>query len=324
MLNDNPKTTNESRPIVLVTGASGFVGRHLTPVLTGKGWKVRCAVRTNLSSKDEVAVGDIGPSTDWSAAVVGVQAIVHLAARVHRANEEDAIGLYRAINTAGTLQLARSAAQAGVRRFVFVSTMLVNGSCTDGRAPFRENDQFTPRGVYGLSKAEAEAGLAQMSAELPMKITVIRPPLVYGPGAAGNFRLLIRAVQSGIPLPLGSVRNRRAFVNVQNLVSFIANRLDSDGDPFDVFLIADKELVSTPEFIRRLAQAMNKPARLFPVPVQALELFLRASGWPRLRDSLIGCLEVDLAKLINTGWRHEVSLDQGLATAVQLLNEKTL
>ena len=318
MLEEKSETISGSRRLVVVTGANGFVGRRLTPLLSREGWRVRRAVRTALSSKDdEVAIGSIGPSTDWSKAVSGAQAVVHLAARVHHVNEEGATDLYRTINTEGTLQLARAAANAGVKRFIFVSTMLVNGSCTDGRAPFRENDEFSPRGVYGLSKAEAELGLAQLSASLPMTITVLRPPLVYGPGAEGNFRLLVRAIQRGVPLPFGSVSNRRAFIGVQNLASFIANRLASHDKPFDVFLVADKEQVSTPEFIDRLARAMKKKARLFPAPVKALELLLRASGRPRIRDSLIGSLEVDLTKLIATGWQPELSLDKGLSIAIQ-------
>jgi UDP-glucose 4-epimerase len=140
--------------------------------------------------------------------------------------------------------------------------------------------------------------------------------MVYGPGAAGNFKLLVRAIQLGIPLPFASFRNRRAFVSVQNLASFIANRLTSSGQPFDVFLVADQEQVSTSEFIRRLARAMNKNARLFPVPVKALELLLRTTGRSRLRDSLVGSFEVDPTRLIATGWQQELSLDEGLSIAV--------
>jgi nucleoside-diphosphate-sugar epimerase len=315
MYDPESRTPTGHGSVVLVTGANGFVGSHLTPVLSREGWRVRRAVRTPSPAVDEVAIGNLGPSTDWSEAVSGAQAVVHLAARVHHLREEGAIDLYRTINAEGTLQLARSAAQAGVKRFIFMSTMLVNGSCTDGRAPFRENDEFSPRGGYALSKAEAEIGLAQM-ANLPMKITVIRPPLVYGPGAVGNFKLLVRAVQLGIPLPFGLVRNRRAFVSVQNLTSFTANQLSSGDKPFDVFLVADKEQVSTSEFVRKLAQVMNKRARLLPLPVKALELALRASGRPRIRDSLVGNLEVDLSKLAATGWQQELSLDEGLSIAI--------
>ncbi|WP_043160843.1 NAD-dependent epimerase/dehydratase family protein [Bradyrhizobium sp. Ai1a-2] len=314
----NPHQKTGSRPVVLVTGANGFVGRHLTPVLLQAGWRVRRAVRSSrLSNNDEVVVGSIGPSTDWSEALTGAQAVVHLAARVHQVNEESAIDVYRTINVEGTLQLARSAAKAGVKRFIFVSTMLVNGSCTDDRAPFRETDELAPRGVYGVSKAEAELGLKQLSSDLPMSLTVIRPPLVYGPGAVGNFHLLVKAVRSGTPLPFRAVHNRRAFVGVQNLASFIANRLTHNEKPFDVFLVADKEQVSTPEFIGRLARAMDRKARLFPVPVKALELLLHASGRPRIRDSLVGRLEVDLTKLSSTGWQQEFSLEEGLSIAIR-------
>jgi nucleoside-diphosphate-sugar epimerase len=318
MLDEKSVSESASRPVVLVTGANGFVGRHLIPVLSRAGWTVRHAVRSSEPSiNDQVPVGSIGPSTDWSEALAGVQAVVHLAARVHQINEESAMDVYRTINAEGTLHLARSAAKAGVKRFIFVSTMMVNGSCTDERAPFRETDELAPRGVYGVSKAEAELGLAQLSADVPTSITVIRPPLVYGPGAVGNFQLLVKAIRSGTPLPLGAVHNRRAFVSVQNLASFIANRLALNEKPFDVFLVADKEQVSTPEFIGRLAQAMGRKARLFPAPRKALELLLRASGRPRIRDSLVGSLEVDLSKLIATGWQQELALDEGLSIAVQ-------
>ena len=225
MLDEKSGTISGSHPVVLVTGANGFVGRHLPPVLFREGWNVRRAVRSLSRADDDVAIPSIGPLTDWSEAVRGAQAVVHLAARVHHPNEEGAVDLYRTVNTEGTLQLARAAAAAGVTRFIYVSTALVNGSCTDGRAPFREDDDFHPRGIYGLSKAEAELGLAQMSANMPMTVTVLRPPMVYGPGAAGNFKLLVRAIQLGIPLPFASLRNRRAFVSAQNLASFITNRL---------------------------------------------------------------------------------------------------
>ncbi len=188
----------DTRPVVLVTGAGGFVGRHLVPVLAAEGWRVRRAVRTLSRSDDEVSIGSIGPVTDWQAALDGVEAVVHLAARVHHPGEESAGELYRAVNTEGTLHLARCAAAAGVRRFVHVSTVLVNGSSTDGRLPFREDDIPAPRGVYGNSKAAAEAGLKQLAETVDMRIAVIRPPLIYGAGALGNLRLLVRAIQRGI------------------------------------------------------------------------------------------------------------------------------
>jgi UDP-glucose 4-epimerase len=306
----------DARPVVLVTGAGGFVGRHLVPVLAGEGWRVRRAVRTSSGSDGEVLIGSIGPATDWRAALAGVEAVVHLAARVHHPGEEDAGELYRAVNTEGTLQLARCAAAAGVRRFVHVSTILVNGSSTDGRAPFREDDIPAPRGVYGNSKAAAEAGLRQLAETVDMRIAVIRPPLIYGAGALGNFRLLVRAIQRGIPLPFGAIRNRRAFLGVENLASFIANRVSGADNKFDIFLVADEMQISTPEFVRQIARAAGSTARLVPVPVTALKVLLKMSGRSESRDSLIGSMKIDVSKVAATGWRAPLGMEEGLRRAV--------
>lgn len=306
----------DTRPVVLVTGAGGFVGRHLVPVLAAEGWRVRRAVRTLSRSDDEVSIGSIGPVTDWQAALDGVEAVVHLAARVHHPGEESAGEIYRAVNTEGTLHLARCAAAAGVRRFVHVSTVLVNGSSTDGRLPFREDDIPAPRGVYGNSKAAAEAGLKQLAETVDMRIAVIRPPLIYGAGALGNLRLLVRAIQRGIPLPFGAIRNRRAFLGVENLTSFIANRLSGAERKFDIFLVADETQISTPEFVRQIARAAGSTARLIPVPVPALQLLLKMSGRPEARDSLIGSMEIDVSKVAATGWRPQLSMEEGLRRAV--------
>jgi UDP-glucose 4-epimerase len=305
----------DARPVVLVTGASGFVGRHLVPVLTSEGWRVRRAVRTRSGSDDEVLIGS---ATDWQAALAGIEAVVHLAARAHHPGEEHAAELYRAVNTEGTLQLARCAAAAGVRQFVHISTILVNGSCTDGRAPFREDDIPTPRGVYGISKAAAESGLKELAATVDMRITVIRPPPIYGAGALGNLGLLVRAVQRGIPLPFGAIRNRRAFLGVENLASFIANRLSVADRKFDIFLVADDVQISTPEFVRQIARAAGKTARLVPVPVPvpALQVMLKMSGHPEARDNLIGSMEIDVSKAASTGWRPPLGLDEGLRRAM--------
>ena len=311
-----------SRPIVLVTGASGFVGRHLVPVLARSGWAVRCAVRALSGSDDEVLVESIGPATDWRAALVGVDAIVHLAARVHRQNEDHEFDLYRNINIEGTLHLARCSVDAGVRQFIFVSTVLVHGRSNDGRAPFRENDILTPRDVYGMSKAAAEAGLEALAQGSDMNVTVIRPPLVYGAGAKGNFRLLVKAVKLGMPFPFAAIRNQRAFLSVENLTSFILQRLSHANRKFDVFLLADEEQVSTPEFIRRLAKAAGATARLFPIPTSVLSALFRISGRQEARDSLIGSLELDVSKAASTGWRPQVTLDEGLRLATDNRGER--
>ncbi len=309
---------NERRPVVLVTGASGFLGRHLVPALVGAGWSVRRAVRSPQGVGDEVVIKSIGPETDWQAALEGVDAVIHLAARVHHKNEEHAVQLYRNVNIAGTLHLARSAASAGVRQFIFISTVLVHGRSNDGRAPFSENDVLTPRGLYGMSKAAAEAGLRTLARDTDMKITVIRPPLVYGAGAKGNFALLTRAVSAGLPLPFAAINNQRAFLAVQNLSSFILRRL-SHPDPasnFEIFLVADTEQVSTPEFIRRLAKASGKSARLFVMSPRLLSMLLHVMGRQDTHDSLIGSLELNISKALATGWQPQVSIDEGLRHAL--------
>ncbi|MGY3074637.1 UDP-glucose 4-epimerase [Bradyrhizobium sp. LM6.10] len=309
---------NELKPVVLVTGASGFVGRHVVPALAREGWSVRRAVRSPEGMDDEVVIETIGPETDWQAALQGIDAVVHLAARVHHKHEEHAVQLYRNVNIAGTLHLARSAATAGVRQFIFVSTVLVHGRSNEGRAPFSEDDILTPRGLYGMSKAAAEAGLKTLARDSAMKISVIRPPLVYGAGAKGNFALLTRAVNLGLPLPFAAIHNHRAFLAVQNLSSFILRRL-SHPDPtsnYEIFLVADKEQVSTPEFIERLAKAAGKNSRLFGMPPDLLSTLLSVMGRQDTHDSLIGSLELNLAKVTATGWQPQVSLDEGLRLAL--------
>lgn len=308
---------SERKPVALVTGASGFLGRHIVPALTREGWSVRRAVRSPEGVGDEVVIGSIGAETDWHAALAGVDAVVHLAARVHYKNEEHAVQLYRNVNIAGTLHLARCAATAGVRHFIFISTVLVHGRSNEGRAPFSEDDVPTPRGLYGMSKAAAEAGLRTLARECDMKISVIRPPMVYGAGAKGNFALLTRAVRLGLPLPFAAIRNRRNFLSVQNLSSFILYRLghpDPTSD-FEIFLLADRERVSTPEFIACLARASGKRARLFGIPPDLLGTVLRAMGRRDMNDGLIGSLELDISKAIATGWQPQVTLEEGLRLA---------
>ncbi len=302
--------------LVLVTGASGFVGRHLVPLLEQQGWSVRRAVRKPSGEGEEVVIGSLGPSTDWQAALADVDAVVHLAARVHHQHEEHAVQIYRDVNIDGTLHLARCAASSGVRRFIFLSTVLVHGRSNDGRAPFSENDVLTPRGLYGMSKAAAEAGLRGLTQDSGMGVTVIRPPLVYGSGAKGNFAMLVRAVKLGIPLPFAGINNYRAFLSVENLTSFIAQRLLNTEKSFDVFLVADQEQVSTPEFIERLATAAGTRSRLFTMPTSILRVLLGMSGRQEVRDSLMGSLVLDVSKAAATGWRPPVSLDKGLRLAL--------
>lgn len=306
----------ERRPVVLVTGASGFVGRHLAPALSREGWAVRRAVRRSSGNNEEVVIQSIGPATDWQTALTGVDAVVHLAARIHHQNEEHAVTLYQDVNVEGTLHLARSAANAGTRHFIFVSTVLVHGRSNDGRGPFSEADTLTPRGLYGMSKATAEVGLRALTEQRDMQVTVVRPPLVYGSGTKGNFVVLARAVRRGIPLPFAAINNLRAFLSVENLTSFISWRLSKPDGKFEVFLIADAEQVSTPEFVERIGHAAGTRARLFPMPTPVLSALLKMSGRQDTRDSLIGSLKLDLSKAASIGWRPQVTLDEGLRNAL--------
>jgi UDP-glucose 4-epimerase len=304
--------------LILVTGASGFVGGHLVPLLESQGWAVRRAVRKRAGEDDEVVIGSLGPSTNWQAALADVDAVVHLAARVHHQHDEREVKIYHDVNIDGTLHLARCAASCGVRQFIFLSTVLVHGRSSDGRAPFSENDAPTPRGLYGMSKAAAETGLRNIARDGSMSVTVIRPPLIYGSGAKGNFALLVRAVKLGIPLPLAGINNYRAFLSVQNLTSFIALRLSSVEKGFEVFLVADQEQVSTPEFIERLASAAGTRSRLFSMPASVLRVLFTMSGRQEMRDSLMGSLVLDISKAAAIGWRPPVSLDEGLRLALSL------
>ena len=302
--------------LVLITGAGGFVGRHLVPLLEQQGWAVRRAVRRRSGVGDEVVIGALGPSTSWQTALGDVDAVVHLAARVHHRHEEHAVKIYRDVNIDGTLHLARCASSCGVRQFIFLSTVLVHGRCNDGRAPFSESDVLTPLGLYGVSKAAAEAGLRGVEQDSGMGVTVIRPPLVYGSGAKGNFAMLVRALKLGIPLPFAGIKNCRAFISVENLTSFIALRLSTIEKSFDVFLVADQEQVSTPEFIERLATAGGMRSRLFSMPTPVLSALFKVGGRQEARDSLIGSLQLDLSKAASTGWRPLVTLQEGLQLAL--------
>jgi UDP-glucose 4-epimerase len=299
-----------SGPIVLVTGANGFVGNAVAYALENAGWIVRRAVRTASGKAGETVVGSIGRTTAWTDAVKDVDAVIHLAARVHSYDKSNAEHSYNEINTAGTLHLAQTAADLGVRDFIFVSTTLVHGRSSVGQKPLRETDPPLPDSLYGASKLAAEQGLERLNSA--MRTTILRPPLVYGMDARGNFALLRKAVIAGIPLPFAGIDNRRAFVSLENLVSFILHRLSNPGGKFEIFFVADDEQVSTPEFVVRLADAAGRSPRLFSVPRSLLSFLLKVSGRREAIDSLLGSMELDLSKLSGTGWRPVATLDEGL------------
>ncbi len=314
--------TETPRGRILLTGATGFLGPYALAALATEGWQVRTALQhPSRTSTDHqaVVVGSIGGTTDWRQALEGIDAVVHLAGRAHRSPriQQTEHALYFEVNTAGTLHLARAAAASGIRHFVFVSSIAVNGMTTDGRGAFREDDAPSPQTVYGKTKAAAEAGLAEIANRTGMSVTTIRPPMIYGRHAKGSFRALTRAIATHIPLPFGAIKNRRAFVAAENVASFITFRLSHSVSGFEAYIVADEEQVSTAEFSRRIAAALQKRPVMLPIPRAALALGLRAIGASNLIDSILGSLVVDMAKTHGTGWRPAVTLDEGLQRAVR-------
>ncbi|MCG9026038.1 UDP-glucose 4-epimerase family protein [Laribacter hongkongensis] len=313
---------------VLVTGANGFVGtatvRHL---LQGGVCEVRRALRSATpaahdpsATPDTVAVGDIDGATDWCAALAGVDVVVHTAARVHmmRETEADPLVTFRRINTEGSVNLARQAAEAGVRRLVFISSVKVNGEATPPGQPFRPQDPvLCPDDPYGISKFEAEQGLREVAAATGLEVVVIRPVLVYGPGVRANFESMMKWVARGVPLPLGAIRaNRRSLVGLDNLVDLIACCATHPAAAGQVFFAADGEDVSTTELLTRVGAELGKPARLLPVPPVLLQAGARLAGCGAVVQRLCGSLQVDISA--NTrllGWQPPLSLGAGLSRA---------
>ncbi len=293
---------------VVVTGASGFVGSALLGRL-GQGGerRVRACYRSAPAPAPEadesVVVGEIGAATDWRAALRGVDAIIHTAGHAHKL-ERSAESEYHRTNVEGTLNLARQAAEAGVRRLVFLSTIKVNGERTAPGRRFRESDPPAPEDAYGRSKWEAERGLAGLARQTGLEIVILRPPLVYGPGARGNLNRLMRLIRSGVPLPLAALRNRRSMIALGNLCSAVEATLDAPAAAGRSYLLAEEEDFSTPDLIRRLAGAMKRRALLFPVPEAVLRLAGAVAGRADEVERLVGSLRVDASLIARElGWR---------------------
>lgn len=262
-----------------------------------------------------MVAGDLVEGANWQHALAGVDAVVHLAARVHVMREAaaDPLAEFRRVNVAASLKLAREAARAGVRRFVYLSSVKVNGES----GTFTEGDRPAPEDAYGISKHEAEVGLRQIADETGLEVVIIRPPLVYGPGVRANFRALMRAVARGIPLPLGAIDNRRSLVAVDNLADFTLTCIDHPAAAGELFLVSDGEDLSTTDLIRRMARAMGRPARLIPVPAPVLMAAAALVGKRDAARRLTESLQVDISKarqLLN--WVPPISVDEGLRRAV--------
>jgi nucleoside-diphosphate-sugar epimerase len=308
--------------VTLVTGARGFVGRAMVTALARRGTAVRGAVRALESDQAPggfMAIGDMGPATDWSPLLHGVGTVVHLAARVHMMQDRaaDPLAAFRAVNVEATLNLVRQAAAAGVGRFVFVSSVKVHGERTLPGHPFTERDAPNPMDPYGVSKLEAETGLQRLAADSGLELVIVRPPLVYGPGVGANFAALLHAVRQRWPLPLGAMDNARSLVALDNLVDFLLTCITHPKAANQTFLVSDGQDLSTPDLVRGLAQAAGVSARLLPVPVWMLKTVAGALGKGAALQRLSDNLQVDISKgRALLGWVPPVSVDQGLKRAM--------
>ena len=309
-------------PTALITGATGFIGQATCEQLLARGWAVKGTIRSASQSKPGLPTGvipcsvdSLGPGTDWRVALSGIDVIVHLAARVHIMKEiaEDSLMEFRQVNTHATERLARMAAQTGVRRLVFLSTIKVNGENTGNQA-FTEADMPNPLDDYALSKWEAEQALKRVASDTGLDVVILRSSMVYGPGVKGNFLRLLQAVQYGIPLPLASIRNRRSIIFLDNLVEAIIICMTHQQAKGKTYLVCDDEHISTAELISHIARALGRPARLWPFPAELLRFAATLVGKSSEADKLLGSLLVDNSKIRSElGWKLGTSLDQGLA-----------
>ncbi|TBR76533.1 MAG: SDR family oxidoreductase [Burkholderiaceae bacterium] len=307
---------------VLVTGASGFVGQAVRQRLNGMNdvrtvGSVRRACSGEASS---VPVGDLSSNTDWARALAKVEVVIHTAARVHVMLDTvaDPLTEFRRANVEGTMNLARQAASAGVRRFMFISSIKVNGEATMPGHPFAADDAPAPLDAYGISKMEAEQGLRDIAVQTGMEVVIIRPPLVYGPGVKANFLTMMHWLARGLPLPLGAIHNRRSLVALDNLVDLLVTCLDHPAAANQTFLVSDGEDLSTTQLLQRMGRALGEPARLIPVPPMLIKLGAALVGKPAVAQRLCDSLQVDTSKTRQLlGWSPPLSVDEGLKKAAQ-------
>ena len=317
---------------ILITGPDGFVGYRLCERLLKDGFRLPDGTARQVSVRgaqfapaplpegcESLVVGDLAEATNWDEALRGVDGIVHLAARVHIMDDDadDPLEAFRHVNVEGTRRLAEAAVRAGVKRFVFISSIKVQGEATP-KEPFKADDPFAPEDPYGVSKMEAEQLLTQISEERGMEVTVIRPPLVYGPGVRANFLKLVSAVIRGVPLPFKLIKNQRSLIFVDNLIDFIVCCLSHDKAANEAFLVSDGRDLSTAELVRALAEAAGRRPMLLPVPPACMKLAGSLLGKRAEVDRLLGSLAVDISKnKERLGWTPPVSVEDGLKETVQ-------
>ncbi|KUM52489.1 UDP-glucose 4-epimerase family protein [Rheinheimera sp. EpRS3] len=303
---------------IIITGCTGFVGSQVLKRLKQDSFlDIKSVVRNfgNLRP-DDFVVDNIDCNTDYSKVMQNVGVIVHIAARVHVMADTvaDPLDEYRAVNVAGTLNLARQAAASGVKRFVFVSSIKVNGEATSENKAFRYDDTPTPEDPYSISKAEAESGLKQISAQTGMEVVIIRPPLVYGPGVKANFAAMMKLARINLPLPLGAIHNKRSLVALDNLVDLIVTCIEHPNAANQTFLVSDDQDVSTTELLQMMTRAAGKMPRLLPVPVSWLKLAGKVTGKQAVIDRLCGNLQLDISHTKDTlDWTPPVTVEEGIA-----------
>ncbi|SIR21985.1 UDP-glucose 4-epimerase [Rhizobium sp. RU35A] len=303
--------------MILVTGATGFVGGHLCRILRERQMDFRAASRR--SAPGCITTGPLSAGTDWGPALAGVDTVIHLAGRAHvlRETAADAEAAFRAVNVEGTLALAHQAAHAGIRRFVFVSSIKVNGEHTEPGRPFTPTDPPAPQDAYGRSKADAEAALVALAAQSGMELTVVRPPLVYGAGVGANFSLLMRWAGSGLPCPFGALDNRRSLVYVETLCDLLVRAAGHPAAAGEILMVSDDEDVSTRELFARLATLQGRRALALPVPVSLLRTIATLAGKRSMSDRLLSSLQVDIGQTkARLDWLPPYSLATGLQRTV--------
>jgi len=309
----------------ILSGATGFVGSRLIAERKHSANVQAVGLCRSLpqgeGSSGLHAVGDL-QQADLSSLLLGVDVLIHAAARAHIMKDEvsDPLAEYRRVNVEGTLNLARQAAAAGVKRFIFISSIKVNGEVTVDGA-FSADDKPAPEDAYGLSKWEAEQGLRQLASETGLEVVIIRPPLVYGPGVKGNFASMIKLVEKGLPLPLGAIHNKRSLVGIDNLVDLIIHCIDHPAAANQVFLAGDGEDLSTTELLRGVGNAMGKPARLIPVPAGLLQFGATLLGRKAMGQRLLGSLQVDISKTCELlDWKPPYTVEKGLRRCFERSN----
>lgn len=309
---------------IVITGASGFVGQCLLSELLAARHRVTAVMRRRTDDVDPRVhlriVDDFVGSQSLGPLLQGQEVVVHCAGRVHVMNDSitDPLTEFRKINVEGTLNLARQAAQSGVRRFIFISSIKVNGEGTTIGAPYCADDQSAPADPYGISKVEAEHGLRALATETGMELVIIRPVLVYGPGVKANFLNMMSWLHKGVPLPFGAIQNRRSLVALDNLVDLIVTCIDHPAAANQILLVSDDEDLSTTELLRRMGVALGKPTRLLPVPSRLLEVGAAILGKQALAQRLCGSLQVDISKTRELlSWSPPVSVDEALRKTAQ-------